>query len=305
MNRIISAVAIILLGLQSAFCMANIVSEEDAESLCGSLGEATGFFFEARLDGVTEQQADKFLLSKITDELSLVIAKRVLKEIYAMDLSSLGVDGNNTLNDTDKAALKTLMKRLAVEGCKETYQNEIAEIKGEYRYVTADRLNVRSGPSHNAEVIHTLSKGKKVKVVQTQGDWLRIKYNAPSIDNAIVENKDLWAYSLHLAISNPTRSYTEIATMCDDANSQFDAANNLFQNNESCESANKLVGKGTEMLFCINDLQKELSEYCLNDTGTAKICQESVREALNKGALTAEKGVKDMIRKVNQVCGVD
>ena len=44
------------------------------------------------------------------------------------------------------------------------------------RTVTAKKLNVRSGAGYSYSVLGTLKKGEVVKVVETNGDWYKIKY---------------------------------------------------------------------------------------------------------------------------------
>ncbi|TPN82762.1 SH3 domain-containing protein [Aquimarina algicola] len=51
-------------------------------------------------------------------------------------------------------------------------------------YVTANRLNVRSGPSTNYSVIGSLSKAENVKVIYTYSNgWKKVQYNYYDFDS--------------------------------------------------------------------------------------------------------------------------
>lgn len=43
-----------------------------------------------------------------------------------------------------------------------------------YKYISADKLNVRSGPSAETEKLATLTKGARVQVLEAQGEWTKI-----------------------------------------------------------------------------------------------------------------------------------
>lgn len=47
----------------------------------------------------------------------------------------------------------------------------------EYRVITADAVNFRSGPSTSYSVIGKLSRGDKVEVISTSNGWSKIKYD--------------------------------------------------------------------------------------------------------------------------------
>ena len=47
----------------------------------------------------------------------------------------------------------------------------------EYKVITADAVNFRSGPSTSYSIISTLSKGTKVEVISTTNNWSKIIYD--------------------------------------------------------------------------------------------------------------------------------
>ncbi|MEG0854849.1 MAG: SH3 domain-containing protein [Terrisporobacter sp.] len=47
----------------------------------------------------------------------------------------------------------------------------------EYRTITADAVNFRSGPSTNYSSLGKLNKGDKVKYISESGSWIKVKYN--------------------------------------------------------------------------------------------------------------------------------
>jgi len=54
-------------------------------------------------------------------------------------------------------------------------QKAINKPTADYAYVTADALNVRSGPSDRNEIIGRLSKDQRVEIVDSSGQWWKIK----------------------------------------------------------------------------------------------------------------------------------
>jgi cell wall-associated NlpC family hydrolase len=56
-----------------------------------------------------------------------------------------------------------------------------------YAVVIADRLNVREEPSTDAKRIGYIDKGEKVKLIENQGDWLKVEYTSDKIGYVATE----------------------------------------------------------------------------------------------------------------------
>jgi len=63
--------------------------------------------------------------------------------------------------------------------------------------VTADVLNVRSGPGLSYSVVGTVKKGDKYTLIQQKGDWIEIQYSS---------NKKGWVASWHVKFLTPNSS---------------------------------------------------------------------------------------------------
>ena len=56
-------------------------------------------------------------------------------------------------------------------------ENNIQVKNVEYRMITGNSVNVRTGPGTNYSSIMKLNKGDKVEYIATNGNWINIKYN--------------------------------------------------------------------------------------------------------------------------------
>ncbi|MGL5328389.1 MAG: SH3 domain-containing protein [Peptostreptococcaceae bacterium] len=74
-----------------------------------------------------------------------------------------------------------------------SHANE-AEIRG---IVTADKLNVRSTPGANDEVLFTVEKNEKVLILELSKGWYKIKNN---------DDKEGWVSSMYISITEDTKS---------------------------------------------------------------------------------------------------
>jgi cell wall-associated NlpC family hydrolase len=112
------------------------------------------------------------------------------------------------------------------------HADNIQQINIEYRIITANSVNFRTGPSTSHSSIGKLNKGNKVEYIGKSGEWTNIKYNgnvgyvhanyvsassnkdssSNNKDNTIKSTKVVTGGSVNLR-TGPSTSYSKITTL--------------------------------------------------------------------------------------------
>lgn len=104
-----------------------------------------------------------------------------------VSLKQQSVQPSNTLQEQDKFVSEVELPESATSSASEAIDevmNPTIELKGtDYLeglgrlWVSANKVNVRSGPSFRYERVRTLNKGARINILERRGNWVRIEAN--------------------------------------------------------------------------------------------------------------------------------
>lgn len=138
--------------------------------------------------------------------------------------------------------------------------------------VTASALNVRKDPSTNYSAVASLKKGTRIQVLESNGNWLRIKEG--------------WVYSAYVRMDDGSNVYTELKNAIVTAN-QLNVRNSPSLNGQVIGSLVKnqrveiLETSGewirTNYGWVYKSYVQEVSAASANNTGTVKASALNIR----------------------------